>query len=122
MSLVALQMKAQTPTFRTADDLLQQCQDKTPDELIDPSNALMHGFCLGLFNGLIASSVAATLLKEQFNLGRPLFCAPSGVTPDQARRSFLKWMNEHPENLHEDAIPHAVISLMKAFPCDGAAK
>mgnify|MGYP001031566579 CR=1 FL=1 len=109
--------EAQAVSFRTANDLAQLCQDKKLDELKDSATAMAFGFCRGLFQGLLASSAAATVLAKPLNLRKPLFCAPSGVTPDQARKILLKWIGEHPENLHEDAMPHAVISLMKAFPC-----
>ena len=112
--------QAQLPSFRTANDLVRLCQDKKVDELMDPPTALAFGFCRGLFGGLVAASIASTILAKPYNLGKPLFCAPTGVTSDQARKIFLKWMDEHPEDLHEDATPHAVISLMKAFPCEEA--
>lgn len=109
--------EAQVPSFKTANDLVQLCQDKKLDELKNPATAMAFGFCRGIFQGLLAPSTVPTVLAKPLNLGKPLFCAPSGVMPDQARKIFLNWMDEHPENLHEDAMPQAVISLMKAFPC-----
>jgi hypothetical protein len=92
------------------------CKDRTPSELLNPVMAMELGFCNGLFSGLIASSIGTATLATRFDL-KPAFCAPQGVTADQGKKIFLKWMEEHPESLHEDAAAHAFVALMKAFPC-----
>jgi hypothetical protein len=108
-------MNGQQVMLKTANDLVRMCQDRSPRSLQHNSaDAVGYGFCLGLFNGLIASNVYTKELK----LGQPLFCATSDVFPDEARKVFLRWMNDHPEQLHEDALSVAIVSLRKAFPCE----
>ena len=47
-----------------------------------------------------------------------IFCPPpGGISLDQAMRIFLKWANDHPEQLHESARISVMLSLAQAFPC-----
>jgi Rap1a immunity proteins len=49
----------------------------------------------------------------------PLFCLPpSGVSVDQATKIFIKWTNEHPEQLHETARGSVVVALRTASRAD----
>jgi hypothetical protein len=52
-----------------------------------------------------------------FNPAIKWYCAPEGVTLGQLIKVFLKYMDEHPEQLHEDASLMLLRSLRKAFPC-----
>ena len=44
-------------------------------------------------------------------------CAPEGFNGDQAIRIFVKYADEHPEELHNSAPSMVWDALHKAFPC-----
>jgi hypothetical protein len=44
-------------------------------------------------------------------------CWPKGVTVFQAVRVVTKWLNDHPEDLHNTARVEVMKALMAAFPC-----
>ena len=68
---------------------------------------------MGYFNGLVATNRLIDQLK-----GTALFCPPTDVNPEQARKVFPKYMANHPEKLHEDGESLAIVSLALAFPCN----
>lgn len=114
MFSAALPTEAQVvQSLKTAGDLVSWCQERPLNNLLDAPQAAAQSFCLGLFNGIIASHA----LFASINRDQSPFCPPPGVTPDQGRKIFLKWMEENPENLHEDAISHAMVALIRAFSC-----
>jgi len=47
------------------------------------------------------------------------FCTGEGVTMGQTIRVVMKYMDDHPEQLHFEAVQIVKIALEKAFPCKG---
>jgi len=48
------------------------------------------------------------------------FCIPdSGIPVIQAARIIVKYLKEHPEQLHEDGMGLTVAALKDSFPCGG---
>jgi anti-sigma regulatory factor (Ser/Thr protein kinase) len=46
------------------------------------------------------------------------FCVPdSGIPVIQAMRVVVKYLKEHPEQLHEDGMGLTVAALKDSFPC-----
>lgn len=45
------------------------------------------------------------------------YCLPETVTHDQIVRVFVKYINDHPEKLHEQAGNMLHAALQEAFPC-----
>jgi len=112
--LVAPPMEAQSFP-KTAGEFANSCKDLEPERAVnDPSAAMVNGFCLGFMNGLLVSNRLFLDMKR----GAPFFCAPQAVTPGQAAQIFVKYMNDHPEKLHEGAPVMVMVSLMAAFPCN----
>ena len=72
-----------------------------------------QALCIGYIDGIVDSNA----MMQGF-LGVQLFCpSPGGISLDQAMRIFLKWANDHPEQLHESARISVMLSLAQAFPC-----
>lgn len=112
--LFAQPMKAQSFP-KTAGDFAESCKDPEQRTAInEPSSLAMYGFCLGFLNGVLVSNRLFLDMKR----GEPLFCAPPAVTPGQARQVFVKYMSDHPEQLHEGAPVMVMVSLAAAFPCN----
>ena len=44
-------------------------------------------------------------------------CKPSGVNTRQLRKIYIKYANEHPENLHFAAASVVITAFTEAFPC-----
>lgn len=88
--------------------LLGSCQAavKTFD---DPSyhedlyEAYRDGYCRGLVMGVSAAS--------------PLICPDDNVIHSQQVRVVLKYMQDHPEDLHLEGTQLVYEALKKAFPC-----
>ena len=76
------------------------------DKFIDASR------CIGLMQGMFGMNdfyglTGATLV----------FCRPNNSTAGQAARIVVKYLQDHPEQLHQDEFGLAVAALQAAFPC-----
>ena len=49
--------------------------------------------------------------------GAALFCPPDGTTNGQAVRIVVKYLRDHPEELHKHDSVLAFTALKAAFPC-----
>ena len=49
--------------------------------------------------------------------GCPLICIPEEVTMGQAMRVIMKYIKDHPEQLHAHAAVITIVALKGAFPC-----
>ena len=103
-------------TMFTANDLKQQCASTQTDGQI---------YCLGYLRGIPDGAIAATILAvpemPEAELTRiyqrVTGCGSEGVLISQVKLIFLKYVDNHPEELH---LPAALIvqkSLVAAFPC-----
>ena len=77
--------------------------DKT--RLVDASR------CLGFLQGIVRMN---NFYREK---GDSLFCLPKGSTYGQYARIVVKYLQDHPEELHQDEFDLAVGALVIAFPC-----
>ena len=114
-------------TLFTASDLKQRC---TKNVLIE------QGICLGYLQGFnhaiefaamvapqvrsaLALDTAAAVETEQPSKGGSAswVCMSEGVTVEQARLVFLKYVDNHPEELHLPAMKVLSNAMLVAFPC-----
>lgn len=70
--------------------------------------------CAAYLNGIVDANV----MMSQIEGYEPVFCPPSDISGLQAIKIFVKWADEHPEQLHEHQRLGAIRSLLAAFPCD----
>jgi len=68
--------------------------------------------CLGFIQGL-------NQMNDFYGLkGAPMFfCRPREVTAGQATRIVVKYLRDHPEELHKEDFVLVVAALSAAFPC-----
>ena len=99
----------------TGIDLLKGCQaivavaEKRQVDAATAGNALL---CSGYLMGMID---AEKYLKDA---GVNLFCLPNGgISTQQAARIVLKYLNDHPEELHREPRTLVYLSLYNAYPC-----
>src|ERR671912_535945 len=78
------------------DQLLWECEGKQPREM--PQAGLLS--CSRYIDGILDMQAVMIGLGGAF----PLFCLPqAGVSVDDATKIFVKWANEHPDELHKPA-------------------
>jgi len=104
----------------TGDDVLDSCQ--TAIQAYDSGGGL-H-FAYGWCTGWVAAATALTKLHNEsagFTEKKPSllqFCAPDPDIPViQAVRVVVKYLKEHPEQLHEDGMGLTIAALKDSFPC-----
>jgi Rap1a immunity proteins len=102
---------AQT-TYTTGNDLKPACVTYVGQHPADRGEALKAGVCMGFIDGWLQ---LATMIKSQ--LSEELFCPPKGVTNRQVIDIAVKYMNDHPEKLHQPAAQILYDAVSDAFPC-----
>src|SRR5206468_11409803 len=101
-------------TLTTAAELVDYCAAADRDlssQSVDKLTSLRAGYCLGYLGGILQSYNAYPLVK-------PRLCLPAGVNVGEMRKIFMKYINEHPEQLHLFARDVVLWSWEAAFPCD----
>ena len=88
------------------------CEGSVSDNEFE--NAMEQALCIGYIDGIVDSNA----MMQGF-LGVQLFCSAAGrhLARSGDARIFLKWANDHPEQLHESVRISVMLSLAQAFPC-----
>src|SRR5438093_551937 len=96
-------------TMFTANDLKQYCASTNTNEL-SYCNGYLLGFDEGVRSGAIVAAILADPTDDKAALAlsnqtdqRARGCSSDGVTMEQVRLIFLKYIDEHPEKLHVSA-------------------
>ena len=96
---------AKAITGMTGSELLGYCENE---------GVYSQGLCDGFIDG-----VGDGFQSFALYIGRRLpFCYPQDATVEQVRRVIVKYLEEHPQDLHYSAAESAFIALGDAFPCD----
>lgn len=86
----------------------------SPHPPLTATQAIEAGMCVGYMKGIVDLHV----IYRQMKLAKyPLFCLPDGIQPGQWVRIVTKYLQEHPEKLHQRDSLLVVQALMSAFPC-----
>lgn len=113
--LLARQGVAQTLHASTGIELLRQCASQARSE---DGRALDRLLCLTYLDGFIQGHrITTDLLKP----AKPLLCLPpDGIELEQAQLVLVKWLREHPNDLHHTARILTISALTQAFPCSAS--
>lgn len=110
MGCTLLAGATQAKALATGNDAVTACQwianeklGRTLDE------AARSGDCSGMIATLMA---VGSHLQPNMRI-----CAPSNATPLQGVKVFRKFMQDHPERLHQASIVLAIDALRAAWPC-----
>ena len=111
-------VQSQENKLDTAEGLASACRlyvQLTDNQLrgVNTSDYVSAGFCGGYLNGFAANGSYAELFTD----ASQLYCVPKGVNIAQSIKVFLKYTDDHPEELHLPAGMVLVHALRKAFPC-----
>ncbi len=102
----------------SAEALAKECRavlSADLDKMQAPADAMWPiGSCLGFLNGVIDM---ATIAREESPKTAQFFCIPRTVTGAQLAKVFVKYSDNHPEQLHLPAAVIVVLSFKDAFPC-----
>lgn len=98
----------------TGDAFLGNCGKalKAADESATYDDAFDVGLCYGFIFG--ARDVISIWRESGSELNT---CIPSKATNGQLIRVFVKFLEDHPERLHERATDLFVVAAEEAFPC-----
>ena len=104
------------------NELLQDCNAAIAaidhSETSKPSDALEVGLCLGRVGGVM-DTMLVWQIADDAHKQEPFWgsCIPADVSPTQAVRVVLKYLNDHPEELNRGDSTLVMSGLSKAFPC-----
>ena len=99
----------------TGNQLLQRCEAATAilAKKSTDANFWDGAFCLGYIWGIAESSAVFDVADNKFIM----FCSPAGSTSGQAQKIVVKYLEDHPEELHKEAAVLVAKALQRAFPC-----
>ena len=100
LGFLAWSPDAHAQYWATGNDVKEACHSESPFD---------QGYCLGF-----AVSVAG-VVTDQFGPWRA--CYSTGVTSGQLRDVMVKFLDDHPELLHVNAISLPARAFTEAFPC-----
>jgi hypothetical protein len=109
----------------TGADIISKCKqavrDVDNDTSVDkpPVKSFDVGFCFGFIDGAnSAQQVWAASDKANHRNHAMSYCFPDAVTNGEMLRVFVKYLDAHPEVLHEPAALLYIEAMRKAFPCE----
>jgi hypothetical protein len=79
----------------------------------ESSHNIKYGSCLGYFAGMSGWEFFLQVNLKQHKL----FCFPETITTGRLKRVFLKYLQDHPEELDRGASLCFFNAMSEAFPC-----
>jgi hypothetical protein len=101
------------------NDLLQKCNNVIrifEEGTIEPTENMLadSSFCSGMMQGMTNTII----FFDAFQVTQNIVCLPeNGISNGQAAKVVIKYLQEHPEQLHVADSGLAFLALMDAFPC-----
>ena len=80
----------------------------------EPDIALEAGYCIGFLSGVANMNIFWQTRTKDTSM---FFCLPPEGIINQLMRVVVKYLQEHPEKLHDPDIAVASMALANAFPC-----
>jgi hypothetical protein len=102
----------------TGLEMQHHCAKLTSDAPIERGSAFDAGLCGGFIDGVMDGMYYMAVNKAKtFTDVKMPFCLPSDVSNEQIVKVYMKFLNDHPENLNDPATVLLVRALTAAFPC-----
>lgn len=89
----------------TGNEIGQGCAIVATPTNSPPDNLWQAGVCMGVMSTVIQI------------MDRGVFCTPQGANRQQYARVIMRYLNQHPERLHEPLWVLIVGALAESFPC-----
>lgn len=84
-----------------------------------------QGRCYGYLQGIrdanslyISDSADVSFKIDGKSIKQVKYCLPKKVTLGQEKKIITKWLNEHPQHLHQRFDITYVVVVRETFPCD----
>jgi len=90
----------------SGNDLMDFLKGGRSDEIIG----------LSYLDGITSSNFAYESISARDGF-KPFFCMPNNATVKQASVVVMKHMEDHPEQLHQDASLLVLTAFSRAWPC-----
>jgi hypothetical protein len=97
--------------FKIGDDLKAACDGTAAGE--QNASTAEYLLCLGYLQAVVDTDAT---LAEWGELPRHA-CIPPGVTSRRLRHVFLRWLNDHPDQLRFSAASLALTAFSESWPC-----
>jgi len=126
---------AQTLLAGDGNELLRSCNEALQENAAGPSSYFLRGYCYGLVRGTMDTGLlygTFEACETRRNKSQPCsmqnigsrsrilwpYCPPQNPIPlQQTVRIVVKFLNEHPEKLHEKDSYLTLEAFSAAFPC-----
>jgi hypothetical protein len=85
----------------------------------DSANQIDDVHCLGFIEGVLEGLVVGESAGDENHTAtkKRYVCIPDGASLGQNVRVVVKWMKEHPKDLHRRAALLIYVALLEAYPC-----
>jgi Rap1a immunity proteins len=75
---------------------------------------LYEGYIFGFTHGAVSVFIDNTIMWNNCDID---FCIPGSATKEQTIDIVSKFLKDHPEQLHENAVDLIMEAMKQAFPC-----
>ncbi len=99
-------------TFYSGNELMHLCRNTKPGEC--GQNMAHYNACVGFLTGLNDAQETLVFWKRMSELG---FYIPVGISQEQLRQVFLKFMDQHPTTSEMQAGSLALNAFERGWPC-----
>jgi len=98
-------------------ELLKNCQHYLAKPTTAPGDQhyIEYGMCLGYVSGVHETNEVYEAVAEQ-----QIYCPPKEVEFEQLVRVIVKYLENHPADLHYSAAYNIIFAFKEAFPCPEA--
>jgi hypothetical protein len=103
----------------TSNELLEHCEqaiNMLDQKELRANDRAFAFYCIGYVTGLREMNIGYPL-TDFINKNHKWFCEPEGASTAQGIRIIVKYLKEHPEDLHLDMGVGSLTALAQAFPC-----
>ena len=113
-----------------AEDLLGYCKSKFADGSLSPgeakaaaanasaADAVAGMRCVAYLAGFVHGTLSIQTADNTMRGVPNVICYPPvGISTEQTRRIVVKWLEDHPERLHNEAALEVFFAILNAFPC-----
>jgi hypothetical protein len=115
LSSIPTIVHAEIGRITNGHDLLQACKDSITFPINPNAEHFNMGFCSGMVPAVGNTFAIYQVLKPE----AAIVCLPEKqFTQGQAIRVVIKYLEDHPETLHEDPMKLTVMAYVDAYPCN----
>jgi hypothetical protein len=107
--LVVFVVPVNCDDFSTGRHLLDACSET----IKKGNNYFKVGYCMGYLQGVVDEEE----IRLSAGVGQPAYCMSKEVTPEQAIRTLIRYLEAHPEILHLRGASLTLNAFKEAWPC-----